>query len=439
MTNVRRRTRSTLATLAGLVVLGAPTAASAAPGRTCAQLTVGTSKVDTPSVKVVEVRSTDRRLKGSRLFGCVKPDGPVRLLGVNGYFTNQDPDPIYYTDRETELVSVAGRFVTVAQYYSTDANAGPDFRSVVDLRTGRSRQYYSGLISSCGQDPTPPVVREVLGADGRLLALYGNPADPRARGCDAYRNGDKDELRSVGFDGRLQVLDFAPAASIDPASLTLRNATATWTRSGQPQRARVSGTARPAPRYPVPAGVSCASLARRTNLSPVRRLRVARLGTSFVGCEPGSLSNAVFSLGSASGRAQLKIDRVMGPTLAYTFTRGHRVTMSFLSLETGARSIYWDADLAVDCAHGNRAVTPPPVAVAAVTDLGMVVLFAARDAAEAACYPNPGQELLQGFTSGDPVTFDLAPAGSIPASSLAVRGDDVRWVRDGAPRSGSLR
>jgi hypothetical protein len=406
-----------------------PAAATAAP-RTCSALTGGTRLVNTASLKVVRIRSHDRRVKGSRVFGCVKPNGRVRLLGVSGIV-----DTFMFTDQTTTVGSVAGTYLTLARSFDTEAGPGPDYRTVVNLRSGRARRYYAGIISNCGIDPTPPVAREILGKDGRLVAIYAAPADPGAAGCPGYRNAGQAQIRGLRPDGQLQTLELAPVADIPVDSLTLDGADAGWTRAGRRQTARIGGGAAATPmRAPKR---SCRQL-RGTNLSPSPRLRIVKVGNAFLGCAPRSLEREVYTLGAASGPARLKIDKVAGPVVAYTFTRGHRVTKGVISLETGAGSAYWDANLAVDCATDFQAAAPPPAAIALNADVGLVAVFANADPATAACYPNAGQALVATFNDGYPITFDLAPATDILPSSLGLSGRTVSWTRAGVPRHATV-
>jgi hypothetical protein len=409
-----------------------PAAQAASVPATCSALSGGTALAQTAAIKVVGIRSRDRRVSGTRIFGCVKPEGRVRLLGVDGIVENS-----FFTDQATELVSVAGTFITLAKRFDTEANAGPDVRVAVDLRTGRSREYYAGIISNCGADPTAPVAREILGADGRLVAIFQPVADPLKAGCSGYRNAGQTQIRALRPDGQLQLVDLAPVGDIPVDSLALDGERVTWTRAGVTRTARVgSGVlARRAadPKRP------CSALKGRRNLSPDPRLRVVRLGHSFVGCEPGSDDAAVYTLGAAAGTIGLTIDAVDRPLVAYTFTHGSHVTKGFRSLQTGGGSTYWDADLSRNCTTDPRAATPPPVAIAMSVRSGLIAEFEAKDAAEAACYPNAGAALVLGFPGTvEPVTFDLAPAGSIPASSLRLAGRTASWTRGGIPQRGTL-
>lgn len=416
--------RLPLSLLAALLLTAAvaPAAASASVvPRSCAALPAGGAVLaDTGAITVVRITSHDQHVKGSRTFGCVKPDGPVRLIGVTGIV-----DTFGYTDRSTTLGSVAGTYITVAQAFDTEANAGPDFRSVLDLRTGRSRQYYSGLISSCGADPTPPVAREVLGADGRLIALYAPPPHPAVFGCEGYRNPGQAQVRALRPDGQLQILDLAPVADIPPASLTLDGAVARWARAGVGQSALVGGGTG-VPLFSPRLRRRCASLKGR-DLAPARRLRIVRAAGTFLGCEPHGGDGSVYALAPAGTGAALHIDKVAVPVVAYTLTRGPHIVKRILSLETGTNATYWDAHLGADCAAGPRAATPPPVAIRLNAVAGLVAEFATTDPAQGTCYPNAGQALILGFDGGDPKLFDLAPVGELPPASLQLQGRTVLW------------
>jgi len=229
-----------LAAVAAVLLAAAP--AQAAGPQRCHQLR-GALKLQTRTIKVVERRVNDRRLKGGRLLGCVLPRGRVFTVGERGTPKRRvgDPNSVDYS-----LGRFAGTFVRVERSFGDGIAQIKDIReSIMDLSDGSNRRFFAGAYGEnvCQGDEgvwsrrTPPVARLVLRASGAFAVLYANH-DPEYDDC--FPKDGHALLAGFPARGGRVTLDLAPIAELPADSIAIQGDVVSWTSAGQPRSETLS-------------------------------------------------------------------------------------------------------------------------------------------------------------------------------------------------------
>jgi hypothetical protein len=229
------RRRWMLVTIAGLAVtLTGPLSASpatAAVAKTCDKLT-GKDLVKSPAIKVVfriekRARPGFTPFSGRVFYGCATPRGRVREIGRRGYEGYNDG---LGANLNFALVKDAGTFLIVREESVDVSGAGSEsyWRSVIDLRTGRSRTLWSLLTAEGGDCQEASKIGDpkqfVLGRNGIVAGVYV----PGSCGEDGGRT-----RIVVSVPGKsLKVYDSGAPKDIPAASLKLSGRTVSWIKAG---------------------------------------------------------------------------------------------------------------------------------------------------------------------------------------------------------------
>ena len=147
---------------------------------------------------------------GSELVGCVKPAGPLRVVGSAGSFG--------LGERTVAARSVQGSWVLVSGSASNQYGAEGG-AAVADLRSGRS---YSVFTYSCG-----------IGTCQGVPALSAALLNDRGQAATALEFQGQTGLTAFTSTGARRPLDSGPSAELPAGSLRLSGSTASWTRNGE--------------------------------------------------------------------------------------------------------------------------------------------------------------------------------------------------------------
>jgi hypothetical protein len=212
--------RRLLVALLALAVLALPVAADAKHKHrsACQRLKAKHDLAPAHKVKLVERDNEDG---GKDLIGCVLPKGKVRLVASSSdYYTSTDD----YTVQQVKGAIVLVDASTSNQYVTAGGT------SVFNIRTGKGYDVASHCYGfACGPPPGDSATHAFVNAKGQAAAAI------TAEGSDT--------ITIAGFSskGKRIDLDSGTKDEIPPSSLALDRHTVTWTHSGQPRSAQLSG------------------------------------------------------------------------------------------------------------------------------------------------------------------------------------------------------
>jgi hypothetical protein len=208
---------SLLAALALTSAIGAE--AASAKGKSKCQRLKGKDRAPARKVKLVKRRNGEN---GIDLVGCVLPRGRIYTVASGtDYYTETNGYELLKVKSSTVLV----RSSSSNQYYSGSSEV------LVSLRTGEGQSVSSYCVGGPACDMTrdeySPVV--LINKHGRAVAATVSDAQGTTT------------LFSFSSRGERQDLDSGPSADVPAASLSLTGDVVSWTHSGLPRSAVVSG------------------------------------------------------------------------------------------------------------------------------------------------------------------------------------------------------
>jgi hypothetical protein len=198
-----------------------PADAELTSGTACERL-AGKDLAPAGDVKLVSRANADG---GRDLRGCVLPDGKVRAV-ASGIESDTTVDRWALGEVRHAIVLV--RYSASSQY------GGGRSTFVYDLRSGRSYYLAQTCYTNVGSGCRP-------GAhDTRAASAHVNSAGQAAAAIVVAGTGT---IRIVGVasTGRRTRFDSGPKDAIPPRSLRLHGHTVSWTHSGEPRTAELSG------------------------------------------------------------------------------------------------------------------------------------------------------------------------------------------------------
>jgi len=219
-----------------IVLAFAASSLAARPPRRCAQLK-GPSLVRSASVKVARIARPTVRPHGSgvglsdysALYGCIRPDGPVHLLGTQStQFLGGIRHQAVVSSTGIDVGASAGALITVISRFSDNLDDLIRKAWVYDLASGRTLYTFVDVseemgIASPSARQLPTTLR--LAPNGCLVGLFPF-FDPSGTVTTVER------LIAFEPSGQAQRLDSAPAGAIAPTSLALSGDAVTWTDAG---------------------------------------------------------------------------------------------------------------------------------------------------------------------------------------------------------------
>jgi hypothetical protein len=202
--------RALITALVLLVVLPASAEAKRSP---CQRLK-GSDRAPAANVKLVKRPNEDR---STDLFGCLLPRGKVQLVAFGAYVDT--------TVHKYAIRQVAGPAVLIgaeaSDFYNTTIET-----YVYNLR--RAKKYVVATFNSVDTPFGAPTAKAAfITPTGAAVAAVTTPT------------ADAIEIRSFTPEGKATVLDTGTQEQIPPASLALKNGTATWTHDGEPRSAPI--------------------------------------------------------------------------------------------------------------------------------------------------------------------------------------------------------
>jgi hypothetical protein len=178
----------------------------------------------------------------SALYGCIRPDGAVRLLGTQStQFLGGIRHQAVVSSTGIEAGKSAGALITVISRFSDNLDDLIRKESLYDLASGRTLYTFvdvseeMGIVSPSARQ-LPTTVR--LAPSGCLVGLFPF-FDPSGTMTTSER------LIAFGASGQAQRLDSAPPGAIAPTSIALSGATVNWTDAGSPRSAMVCQAPQP--------------------------------------------------------------------------------------------------------------------------------------------------------------------------------------------------
>jgi hypothetical protein len=195
---------------------------AAAEKSACQKLKAKHDLAPANKVKLVKRKNEDG---GTDLKGCVLPDGKIRTIASS----NDHSSPYATTVEEYGVIQVAGHQALVYASSSSQYGGG-DSTFVYNIENGKRYSVASTCSSPegpCGESRTSK--RAFVNAKGQSAALV--------------RDNPTATIRVLGFSskGVKTKLDSGTSAEIPKSSLALDGHEVSWTHSGEPRSATLSG------------------------------------------------------------------------------------------------------------------------------------------------------------------------------------------------------
>jgi hypothetical protein len=211
---------SRILVMLALAALALPAGADAKPKQRSACQRLKAKHDLAPAHRVKLVRR-DNQDGGTDLLGCVLPKGKVRLVASSSdYYTSTDD----YTVQQVKGAIVLVDASTSNQYVTAGGT------SVFNIRTGKGYDIASHCYGfACGPPPGDSATHAFVNAKGQAAAAIA------AEGSDTVT------IAGFSSKGKRVDLDSGTKAEIPASSLALDGHTVTWTHSGQPMSAELSG------------------------------------------------------------------------------------------------------------------------------------------------------------------------------------------------------